>query len=119
MTLKYIGATVMIVAALTFSAAAMFRSTVQIYAGRDLDETLSDVREDLKLVSHELSSATPLLRTDVFRLPDGRLLAITSRAAKLGQPYTIKTLRITPTAGSKLTNRLPPRSFIEIRLQPE
>ena len=80
---------------------------LQIHTGTPLAEVLSELHPAARLISHELSSASPLLRTDVFRLTDGRLVAMTSRAEKLGQPYVIKTLRITPTPTAKLTTRLP------------
>jgi len=115
MNLKQISAVVLSSAALTVSAAAL-NGAVQVYPGRDLDDTLYDLGRTAKakLVSHELSFASPLLRIDVLRLADGRLMAITSRAKQLGQPYTIDALRITPTAESKLTKDLATHSLLEV-----
>ena len=79
----------------------------EIYSGEPLGEALYDLDKSAVLVSHEMVSATPLVRCDVFRLRDARLVAITSRAHKLGEPYTIETLRITSSADQKLSKTLP------------
>ena len=97
------------IAVLTFSTA----SAAEVYSGEPLCEALHDLASDATLISHELSSASPLLRTDVFRLADGRLVAVTSRASKLGQPYSIEALRVTPSATSKLTKRVPTVSSVK------
>jgi hypothetical protein len=86
----------------------------QVYSGEPFGEALYDLSKNAVLVSHESVSATALLRCDVFRLHDGRLLSITSRAAKLGEPYSIQTLRITSSAKDKLSERLSPVASVEI-----
>ena len=99
-------------AAISISSA----SAAQIYAGEPLGEALYDlVATNTALVSHELSTASGLQRTDVFRLTDGRLVAVTSRAPKLGHEFSIETLRVTSSATSKLTKRLPTVDYVEFR----
>ncbi len=91
----------------------------EIYSGEPLAEALHDLDEVAALlVSHELSSGTPLARTDVYRLGDGRLVAITSTAAKLGEPFGIETLRVSSLTDSKLTKKLPPVSSITLPAKP-
>ena len=102
--------TVLGIGAFSFSAV----SAGEVYSGEPLGEALFDLARSAVIVSHELSSASPLMRTDVFRLSDGRLIAVTSRARKLGQPYTIETLRVTPSATDKLTKRLPTMGSVRI-----
>ena len=86
----------------------------EIYSSEPLGEALYDLSKDAVLVSHESVAATPLLRCDVFRFRDGRLLAITSRAHKLGEPYTIETLRVTASAEQKLSESLPAVRSVQI-----
>src|SRR5437762_3601634 len=94
-------------AACTLAIAGVSASAGQVYSGEPLGEALHDLSTNAVLISHEKVSATPLARCDVFRLRDGRLLAITSRASKLGEPYSIRTLRITSSAKEKLSETLP------------
>ena len=101
---------VLSVAALTLSAA----SAEEVYSGEPLAEALHDLARTATLVAHELSSASALVRTDVFRLADGRLVAVTSHANKLGEPYSIEALRITPSATSQLTKKLPTVSAVKL-----
>lgn len=82
----------------------------EVYSGEPLAEALHDLPGTL--IAHELTSASGLSRRDVFRLRDGRLLAITSRATEMGTPYGIKELRVTAKAGDKLTKRLPTVSAV-------
>ena len=103
-----------LVVASTLALASVSAPAAQVYSGELLGEALYDLSKNAVLISHESVSATPLLRCDVFRLRDGRLLAITSRAAKLGEPYSIQTLRITSSAKDKLSERLPPVASAEI-----
>jgi hypothetical protein len=110
MSFKHFTAAVLNIAVLTLSAA----SAAEIYSGEPLGEALYDLAGAATLISHDLSSATPLLRTDVFRLADGRLVAVTSRAEKLGQPYGIEALRVTPSATSQLTKRLTTVSVVKL-----
>ncbi|MES2573237.1 MAG: hypothetical protein V4710_24660 [Verrucomicrobiota bacterium] len=65
-----ITAAILSIATLTLSAV----STAEIYSGEPLSESLYDLAGAAKLISHELSSVSPILRTDVFRLADGRLV---------------------------------------------
>lgn len=89
-------------------------SAADVYSGEPLTEALHDLAGTATLVAHEFSSATALRRTDVFRLADGRLIAVTSRANKLGEPYSIEAIRVTPSATSKLTRGLPSVSTVEL-----
>ena len=91
-------------------------AATEIYSGEPLQEALHDLVDAAILISHEISSASPLVRTDVFRLSDGKLVAITSRASKLGGPYSIEELRITASASasSNLTKRLKTVSSINL-----
>ena len=110
MRFKPFTATLLGIGAFSLSAA----SAGDVYSGEPLGEALFDLARSAVIVSHELSSASPLIRTDVFRLTDGRLVAVTSRASKLGQTYTIETLRITRSATDKLTKRLPTMGSVTI-----
>ncbi len=101
-------------AACTLAIASVSASAAQVYSGEPLGEALHDLSRNAVLISHEMVSATPLARCDVFRLRDGRLLAITSRASKLGQPYSIQILRITSSAKQKLSEVLPSVASVEI-----
>lgn len=89
-------------------------SAAQIYSGEPLGEALYDLSKHAVLISHKRVSATPLSRCDVFRFRDGRLLEITSRADKLGEPYSIQTLRITSSAKERLSETLRPVQSIDI-----
>lgn len=110
MSTKHFAATVRSLAALSLSTA----SAAEVYSGEPLAEAFHDLARTAILVSHELSSASPLRRTDVFRFADGRLIAVTSRAIKLGVPYSIETLRVTTSAKPALSNRLPTVASVEI-----
>jgi|ERR1051325_9660476 hypothetical protein len=100
--------------ACTLALASVSASAAQIYSGEPLGEALYDLSKQTVLISHEKVSATPLVRCDVFRLRDGRLLAVTSRAQKLGEPYSIQTLRITSSAKEKLSGALPTVQVVDI-----
>ena len=110
MSFKHFTLASLSVATLTLSAA----SAVEVYSGEPLGEAIHDLEGTATLIAHELSSASALLRNDVFRFTDGRLIAVTSRANKLGQPYSIVTLRVTPSATSALTKRLPTVSAVKL-----
>lgn len=86
----------------------------EIYSGEPFAEALHDLNRCADLVAHELSSASARVRTDVFRLRDGRLIAVTSRAKKLGEVFTVETLRVTSAAQSALTKRLPSVSSVPL-----
>jgi hypothetical protein len=80
----------------------------EIYSGEPLGEALHDLSAaNAVIVADDLVTASLLLRTDVFRFPDGRLVAITSSAQKAGEPYSIKTLQATSSSGQKLSSHLP------------
>jgi len=102
-----------VIACVTSAAIASARAA-EVHSGEPLGEALFDLSKDAVLVSHESVAASPLLRCDVFRFRDGRLLAITSRARKLGEAYTIETLRVTPSAEQPLSTRLSPVRSVEI-----
>lgn len=100
--------------ACTLAMSSVSASATTIYSGEPLAEALYDLSRHAVLISHEKVSATPLVRCDVFRLRDGRLLAVTSRARKLGEPYSIQILRITSSAKQKLSETLPPVASVDI-----
>jgi hypothetical protein len=89
-------------------------SAPEVYSGEPLVEALYDLATTATPLAHELSSASPLFRTDVYRLRDGRLVAITSRAKRLGEPYSVETLRVTPSPSAKLTKQLPTVSAVRL-----
>lgn len=89
-------------------------SGARVYSGEPLGEALYDLSKHAVLISHERVFATPLVRCDVSHLRDGRLLSITSRAHKLGEPYSIQTLRITSSAKEKLLETLPSVQSVDI-----
>lgn len=103
-----------LLAAFALVGATTSALAAQIYSGEPLGEALYDLSKHAVLISHERVSATPLIRCDVFRLRDGRLLAITSRAHKLGEPYSIETLRITSSAKEGLSETLPPVQSVDL-----
>jgi hypothetical protein len=88
-------------------------AATQIYSGEPLDEAFHDLDHHAVLVAHALSSAAPLLRTDVFQLSNGRLVAVTSRASKPGRTYVIELLCISSPAGP-LTRHSPTAVSVEI-----
>ena len=100
--------------ACALATASVSASATKIYSGEPLGEALYDFSKHAVLISHASVSATPLIRCDVFRLRDGRLLAVTSRADKLGEPYSIQILRVTSSAKQKLSETLPPVASVEI-----
>lgn len=108
----------LLLAAFTLATAAISAFAAQVYSGEPLGEALDDLSKHAVLISHESVSATPLVRCDVFRLRDGRLLAIISRAQKLGEPYSIQTLRITSSAKQTLSETLPPVQSVDIPDRP-
>lgn len=100
--------------ACTLPLVSVSASAAQIYSGEPLGEALYDLSKQAVLISHEKVSATPLVRFDVFRLRDGRLLAVTSGAQKLGEPYSIQTFRVTSSAKEKLSEALPTVQIVDI-----
>ena len=100
--------------ACTWATACASASAITIYSGEPHGEALYDLSRHAVLISHERVSAKPLVRCDVFRLRDGRLLAVTSRAQKLGEPYSIQILRVTSSAKQKLSETLPPVASVAI-----
>ena len=77
--------------------------SAEVYSGEPLGEALYDLSGVGVLVAHELVTSTPLARTDVFKLPDGRLLALSSKSAKIGAPYSIESIRVTSDSKTALT----------------
>ncbi len=86
-----------------------------MYSGEPYGEALYDlVNSGALLVAHELSTASETARTDVFRLSDGRHVAITSRAAKSGAVFGIVNFRITSNAQDKLTRNTPKVDVVDL-----
>src|SRR6266478_2554487 len=73
--------------------AATCRSA-EISVGEPLGEALFDLSSTGVMIGHDLSGGSRLTRTDVFKLRDGRMLAISSTCAKVGQPFSVRELRI-------------------------
>lgn len=90
--------------AMTFSGAIQ---AAEIYSGEPLAEALVELVAHGVLVAHPITKATELQRTDVFRLMDGRLVAVTSKAQKTNAPYTIEAIRVATGAPDKLTLKVP------------
>jgi hypothetical protein len=86
----------------------------EIYIGEPFGEALFDLSSSATMISHELSSGSPLERTDVFKFNDGRLVAVTSRAKKLGQPYSITELRETSSPTDKLSKALQSLRLVQL-----
>lgn len=79
--------------------------SAEIYSGEPLGEALHDLSGSGVMIAHVMTTASPLKRTDVFRLRDGRLVAITSEAKKIGEPYSIAIIQPTQDSKSQLTNK--------------
>jgi len=72
----------------------------EVYRGEPYAEALHDiVLSGAIAISHQLVQASPMERTDVFKLRDGRILVLFSTSEKLGEPYSIKKLSVAPSAG--------------------
>lgn len=99
--------TILHVAALTaFWCSPAF--SAEIYTGEPMAEAAYTLAKNGAIsVADEMANSHPLGRTDVFLLKDGRLVAITSKARKAGDPYTITTLRVTVDHPPKLSTKLP------------
>jgi hypothetical protein len=66
---------------------------LQVYCGEPIGEALYDIlRSGALPISHQLSQASSTERTDVFKLEDGRILAIFSSSKSLGETYSIKKI---------------------------
>lgn len=102
-----------VLAACTMAAVDPPESASDIYVGEPLSEAIYDLSGAV-LVANERVSASPLVRRDVFRFRDGRLLEITSRASKIGVPYSIEMLRITPSAKDSLSKKVPSVGSVKI-----
>jgi len=80
--------------ALTLSATAR---PIEIYEGEPFAEALSDmVASGAIAISHRLAHASPLERSDVFKLRDGKLLVVLSVSTEMGEPYTVKKISFIP-----------------------
>jgi hypothetical protein len=66
----------------------------QVFIGEPFGEALFDLSRDAVLVADTMGVGSFLKRTDVFKLRDGRLLAITSIAKQKGQPFSIIDLKV-------------------------
>lgn len=85
-----------------------------VYSGEPLAEALYDLAKHAEQLSSETSSTRPFTRKDVFRLADGRLLAVTSLSRTHDGPFTIETLRVTTSKNARLSERLPKLGSVEI-----
>jgi hypothetical protein len=90
--------------------------SAEIYSGEPLGEALYDLSSVCVLIAHELATSTPLARTDVFKLPDGRLLALMSKSAKAGEPYSIESIRITSDSKTALTLKTAKVSSLDLQV---
>jgi len=88
--------------------------SAQIFIGEPLGEALFDLSRDSVLVADSLSGGSPLKRTDVFKLRDGRLLAITSISERKGQPFSIIDLKATASAQTPLNSETPSTAKVEL-----
>lgn len=88
--------------------------SAQVFVGEPLGEALFDLSRDAVPVADSLSGGSPLKRTDVFKLRDGRLLAITSMSARKGEPFSIIDLKVTATTRSPLKADTPSTSKIDL-----
>lgn len=70
--------------------------------GEPLGEALFDLSREAVLIGDTMSGGSSLKRTDVFKLCDGRLLAITSVAERKGEPFSIIDLKVTSSAQAPL-----------------
>lgn len=87
--------------------------SAEIYAGEPLGEAIFDLSSTAVPIGHALNAGSALTRTEVFKLRDGRLLALISIADSLGQPFSIKELKISSSAESPLTKESPSVSKVE------
>lgn len=70
---------------------------LEIYQGEPFAEALHDVVFSGGIaISHKLAKASSMSRTDVFRMPDGKILVIASVSKKLQDPYSVKEISIAP-----------------------
>lgn len=87
---------------------------VEIYTGEPFAEALHDVVVSGAIaVSHNSVKASSLDRIDAFKLRDGRILILHARSTKIGEPYTIKKIAVTPSPDGGKTEvlskfKLPP-----------
>ena len=96
-----------------FAAIGAEMSQIQIYTGEPFAEALHDiVLSGAIAISHPLSQASSMERTDVFKLRDGRILVISSTSEQLGEPYSIK--RILLGASGDDPKKLKPLSNLKL-----
>jgi hypothetical protein len=90
--MKRIAAVIAFVILLNTASAA----EVELYNGEPFGEALHDLVVSGAIpVSHSSVKASPLERIDAFKLRDGRILILHSKALKIGEPYSIKTIAVT------------------------
>jgi hypothetical protein len=87
--------------------------SAELYAGEPLGEALFDLSRNAVLIAHDLSSGSPLNRTDVFKLSDGRLVALTSTADGIGQPFRVREIRVSSAGNFVLTKKDPTVNKVE------
>lgn len=86
----------------------------QVFVGEPFGEALFDLSRDAVLVADTAAGGSFLKRTDVFKLRDGRLLAITSVAKGKGEPFSIIDLKVTPSAQAPLKADTPSTTKVEL-----
>lgn len=79
----------------------------EIYAGEPFAEALFDLVTSSVIVAHPLSGGTELQRTDVFRMRDGRHVAITATAQKTKEPFTVRAIQVGDASPDSLTKQTP------------
>jgi hypothetical protein len=85
----------------------------ELFVGEPLGEAMYDLNSVAVLIGHDLNGASALKRTDVYRMRDGRLLAVTSTAEAIGQPFSIKQLQIS-SGESPLTPETPRKARVDL-----
>ncbi len=79
----------------------------EVYTGEPFAEALFDLVVNSVIVAHPLSGGTELQRTDVFRMRDGRHVAITSTAQKTNEPFTVRAIQVGNAKPESITKQTP------------
>ena len=92
--------------------------SAEIYAREPFGEAIYGLASSSVLIAHDLTTASPLERVAVFRLRGNRLVAITSRSAKVGEPYSIIGLPLSDSKGmlNKDTKKISSLVFEDITM---
>lgn len=99
---------------LTLSLLTSTCLSAQVFVGEPLGEALFDLSRDAVLIGDTMSGGSSLKRTDVFKLRDGRLLAITSVAERKGEPFSIIDLKVTSSAQAPLKVDTPSTTKVDL-----